>query len=186
MKAASIQEIANALLQEGVDCRESPWRHLILANVADADRPELRLLVLRGWEPAARCITLHTDSRSAKMASLRDGSQVALLGWDPARRIQLRLAGRLAVLQGDAAAGAFAALPAHGQRIYATRLAPGTPIADPDALGPALASEAAGAVFTVLRITLAALDYLHLPAGGQHRARLTWADGQAQATWVAP
>jgi len=186
MTLDGVKDVAESLLAEGATLRESPWRHLILATVGPDGAPALRMLVLRAWDAPARRITLHTDSRSAKMANLRTGSQVALLGWDPARRIQLRLSGPIEVAGGAEAAAVWQVLPRHTRATYATALPPGTMVTDPAALPPPLTDEAAAAVFTLLHISVTQLDWLRLTHGGQERARFTWAARDAHATWIAP
>ena len=109
-----------------------------------------------------------------------------LLGWDPARRIQLRLSGPIEVAGGAEAAAVWQVLPRHTRATYATALPPGTMVTDPAALPPPLTDEAAAAVFTLLHISVTQLDWLRLTHGGQERARFTWAARDAHATWIAP
>ena len=186
MTLDGLKDAADGLLTEGVRDRQSPWQHVILANGAGAGAPQLRMLVLRAWDAPARRATLHTDRRSTKMAALRPGAAVALLGWDPGRRIQLRLAGRVDIAGAPETAAIWAGLAPHSRATYATALSPGTPIGSLDAQPPRLTEAAAEAAFTVLTVTVETLDWLRLTHGGQERARLTWADGRPHATWVAP
>ena len=170
------------LLAEGAADPRSPWRILTLANVAAAGGPGVRSVVLRAVSPAAREAVVHTDRRSPKMAALGADPRAALLGWDAARRVQIRLDGVIEVAGMAETDAAWEALPVASRVTYAGALAPGTKIA-----GPEMTQGAPDrSVFVVLRFGVAALEYLSLAPGAHRRAGFAWADEALTATWLAP
>jgi pyridoxine/pyridoxamine 5'-phosphate oxidase len=183
---SAVLEESFALLAEGAADPHSPWRHPALATVAPDGRPGVRTLVLRRFDPAARCVDLHTDGRSPKMATLAANPRAALHGWDCGRRIQLRLDGVIAVADAAATARAWDALHAGSRATYAAALAPGTPIADPGAVPAPRDERAARADFRVLALRFDALEYLSLARQDHRRARFDWKGEDCQATWLVP
>jgi hypothetical protein len=173
---------AFACLAEGAANPSSPFRNPALATAGLG----LRTLVLRRFLPEARVVTLHTDSRSSKMAALQTDPRASLLFWHAERRVQIRLAGHVTVGGAAEADAAWTALPAGSRATYAVTLPPGTPIADPAEARQDLSPEAARAVFTVLRLGFDTLEYLSLARDGHSRARFGWSGAAHTATWLVP
>lgn len=174
------------LLSRGVADRRSPFHTPCLGTVDADGAPVLRTVVLRGFDPAARRIRIHTDLRSGKAAELRANPAVALHGYDAAAQVQLRLSGTATVHAADEVAdAAWAASRPFSRRCYATPDAPGTACATPP---EAPTDEAAGRPhFAAVLIAFDRLDWLWLCADGHRRARFAWAaDGAPAATWLVP
>lgn len=108
--------------------RKADWRTPVLATVGLDGAPRARVLVLRGADPQAGLLWLHTDSRSAKLAELAGEPRAALTFWDSRRALQLRVEG-CARIESDPAllAEAWARVPEGSRRNYATVAAPGSP-----------------------------------------------------------
>jgi pyridoxamine 5'-phosphate oxidase len=179
-------ETAFRLLARGVADRRSPLHTPTLGTVAADGGPSLRTVVLRGFDPAARRIRLHTDRRSAKVAEIAARPRVTLHGYDAGAQVQLRLAGHATLHLDDAEAeGAWAGSRAMARMIYATPHAPGAML---DAPPPAPQDAEGGrGNFAVLTITLDGLDWLLLAHEGHRRARFAWGPaGVLSAAWVAP
>lgn len=173
-------------LARGVADRRSPCHTPALASIARDGAPALRTVILRGFDPAARSLRIHTDSRSPKAAELHADPRAALLIHDPAERVQLRLAGRVTLHGNDAFADqAWATSRGSSRMTYAAGHAPGTPIPAPL---PAPDDPRAGrAHFLALAMTFHSLDWLHLDPAGHARALFRWDDaGTLAATWIAP
>lgn len=169
-----------ARLVRGVGDRHSPARHPVFATVAPDGTPEVRTVVLRGADPMAGNVEVHTDIRSAKVASLRINPLAALHIWDSAAHLQTRITASVDVLTGDAVAALWLRVPETSQDAYGTMPAPGTPI------DTALAYRKTPdpAAFAVLRCTVLSIDAVHL--GPIHRrARFDKADGWC-GQWLAP
>jgi hypothetical protein len=182
---------AYALLDEGVADAVSPWRTLCLATVARDGGPALRSVVQRAFSQSGRALDMHTDRRSAKYAELHAQPKAAVHGWDPARRVQLRLSGHAERLTtGPAADAAWAALSRHGRATYDVLPGPGTRLLAPDYAMHDRDEAAARAVFAVIRLRFDTLEVLSLPAipgqGSHKRAVFRWGRAGATADWLVP
>lgn len=167
--------------------RDSPYRTPTLATVATGG-PSLRTVVLRSFEPARRCLTVHTDVRADKVQELRENRAVAVHVWDPSAQVQARLRGEATLHHRDSlAAEAWAALPPRTRATYAVAPAPGTALAEPTSYD---AADFAGAAsldnFAVIAILLGGMDWLCLAGPKHRRARFAWRGGQEDAGWVVP
>lgn len=167
-------------LVRGVADRHAAARHPTLATVSPAGWPEARTVVLRGADPVAGTLDLHTDLHSAKVAALQANPRAALHVWDASAHLQTRAEVMVEVLTGDAVAAIWARVPDPSRQSYGTRPAPGTAIAD------ALAYEKHpdAACFAVLRCTVQAFDVVHL--GPQHRRARFERASVWSGHWLAP
>ncbi|MCS6891195.1 MAG: pyridoxamine 5'-phosphate oxidase family protein [Rhodovarius sp.] len=180
--AATLRE-AFALLARGVADRHSPFHTPTLATIGRDGAPRARTLVLRGFDPAARQLRLHSDARSAKLAEALADPRAALHVYDPRAQVQLRLEGRLSIHREDALAdAAWAASRPSSRMCYAIEAAPGTPVASPP---PAPRDPDAGRPhFAVLMLRFHRLEWLWLDAAGHRRALFTF--DPDSATWLVP
>ncbi len=183
--------LANARQQlaRGVADRRSACHTPTLGSIGAEGAPELRTVVLRGFDPATFTLRLHTDQRSPKAAQFAANPAAALHVYDPGQRLQLRLSGQVARHAGDATAQtAWAQSHPQSRVCYATPHAPGTNLAAPaPAPAPAPEAEAGGfANFLVLLFTCHRLDYLHLAITGHLRASFTREAETWHGTWRAP
>ncbi|MBR0649574.1 pyridoxamine 5'-phosphate oxidase [Roseomonas terrae] len=173
-------------LRAGVADHRSTFRTPVLATIGMGGAPALRTVVLRGFDPAARCLHIHTDRRSPKFAQLAADGRAALHGYDPQSRLQLCLHGHAVLHVGDAAAdAAWTASRETSRMTYAGTHPPGTPLRAP----PVAPTDAAAgrAQFGLVSFTFDALDWLMLDPAGNRRACFAWAaDGTLTATWIAP
>lgn len=164
-------------LARGVTDRHHPARHMVLATTGPQG-PEARTVVLRGWtEGVVEC---HTDRASAKVRELDADPRAALLVWVPTQNLQVRLAARIDVLNGDTER--WARVPKPARAVYGGTPPPGATLADPDAFQPQPSLER----FTVLLAHVMRAEVLHL---GQdlHRRAVFHRDGPGWAgTWIAP
>jgi hypothetical protein len=182
----AVLQRALGLLAEGVEDAASPFRTPTLAGV-DADGcPDLRSVVLRGFDAAGRCLEIHTDTRSAKVASFARQPAAALHVWDATRRVQIRLRGavRLHVVDSVAEA-AWARLRASSRATYCVEPGPGTVIKSPHDTH-ACDEHAAFSVFCVIHLRFDALEWLHLEHGCHERALFSWDNGILAPTWLVP
>lgn len=174
------------LLGRGVADRRSSFHSPTLASVDAEGRPRLRTVVLRGFEPASRRLTFHSDRRSAKLGEIAGCPRVSLQVYDRSASIQVRLDAAATVHVDDAVAReAWARSPAMSRLPYAIDPAPGTPVpAPPEAPAD---TEAGAANFAVLAIVFERLEWLWLSHEGHRRAAFAWhAAGAPEATWLVP
>ena len=177
---------AMRLFSRGVADRRSAFRVPTLASVNAAGHPSLRTVVLRGFDPATRGVTIHTDRRSPKIHEIRNNPSVALHVYDQSASIQLRLDAIAEIHVDDALAQkAWAHTAAMSRLTYAVESPPGTPVpAPPDAVED---TDTGAANFAVLHIIFYRLEWLWLNHAGHRRAAFTWdAAGECHATWLAP
>lgn len=174
------------LFSRGVADRRSPFRTPSIATAGPDGVPAIRTMVLRGFDPAARRLTLHSDRRAAKLADIARNPRVAVHVYDARASVQLRLSALAAVHMDDATArAAWDAIPPPGRAIYAINPAPGTAVKQPPP--PATDADAAFAHFAVLALIFDSLEWLWLDHAGHRRARFTWnPDGSHHATWLVP
>lgn len=187
--ADSLDEIlatALRLFSRGVADRRSAFRAPTLASLSAAGHPSLRTVVLRGFDPTTRGITIHSDRRSSKIHEIRDTPRVALHVYDASAAIQLRLEAVATLHLDDAIAHeAWARTAAMSRLVYAVEPPPGTPVPAPQ--DAPCDPDVGDANFAVLRLTFDRLEWLWLNHEGHRRAAFTWNEtGQCHATWLAP
>lgn len=182
---AALAEAFDALAR-GVADPGSAFHTPTLATRGLDGAPALRTVILRGFDPATRTLRIHTDRRSAKAAEIAADPRVALQGYDPAARMQLRLAGGASLHHHDAIADdAWATSRETSRMTYATAHSPGTPLPAPP--GAPTDPQAGRVHFAALLLRFDSLDWLRLDRAGHARARFAWAPGGAMtATWIAP
>lgn len=168
-------------LSRGVHDRRAPARHPTLATVDATGRPQARTVVLRGADAAAGTLSLYTDRHSAKVAELRANPLAALHVWDAAAHLQIRIEAEVAIETGPGVADVWASVPEPSRYAYSSTATPGRPI--PEAL--AYTKTPDPAAFARLRLTVSAIDALHLGRDHHRRARFERADGWA-GQWLVP
>lgn len=81
-------------LEIAADDPAHPMRLLTLATVDVDDRPDARLMVLRGADRSESRLWLHTNPTSPKLDQIRARPCVCLVAWDPRDGVQLRVCGK--------------------------------------------------------------------------------------------
>ena len=181
-------EAGLAALERSLRDHEGDLRNVQLATLGPDGRPDLRTVVLRGFDRAIA--EIHSDARAGKTRDIvragpDGGGPVALLAWSAADRLQLRFTGSATVHRDDAVARArWDELSSNGRKPYGLRADPGGPIADP-ADQPHLPPDQQRQQFAVIRVALATVDVLRLERdGGQTRARGRIGPAGIEAGWV--
>jgi hypothetical protein len=177
---------ALACLAEGAADPASLWHTPTLANIDAQNVVSQRSVVLRAWDSATRCAEIHTDTRSAKFEALRHDPRASLHGWDPQRRVQLRLRGQVQVHAHDPVArAAWVALRPASRATYTVVPGPGAMLLAPGETREVSEIEGFG-VFCVLKLTVSELEWLHLEQGSQARAQFRWDNGTINSMWLVP
>lgn len=182
------------LLARGAADRRSAMHTPCVASVGLDGGPQLRSMVLRGFEPALRRLRLHTDRRSGKVAEFARLPLAAFHAYDPGAKVQLRADCRVELLNtGPLADAAWSASTRAARVCYRIEPGPGTPIpsgggydwrAAADGAGEA---EAGRASFAIVLLTIDRLEWLFLHAAGHRRAEYRWDEaGGLAARWLAP
>lgn len=174
--------------------RHNPMHVPVVASVGVDGLPSARVMVLRAVDREAATLRFHTDARSPKCAEL-DGRAVAVLAYEDAAAVQLRVSGVARVLREGAEVDAiWAAATPFARRIYLVEATPGSPLPGPGSGLPAAVAgrkpdEAelvpARANFAIVTVAVRGIDWLHLAQGGHRRAVFGASDGWA-GQWVVP
>ncbi|WP_372425612.1 pyridoxamine 5'-phosphate oxidase family protein [Salinarimonas chemoclinalis] len=178
-------------LARGVQDRRSPFHAPTVATIGLDGRPRLRTVVLRAVDPARARLRFHTDGRADKVAELARDDRIALHGYDPSGKLQIRVEGTAALHADDGPADeAWRASRMASRACYATRPAPGGRIVAPDAFRlPENEDEilAGRAHFRAVEMHVHTIETLWLAHAGHRRARFTLrADGLGEAVWLVP
>lgn len=167
------------------------FRSFAVATEDPAGAPEVRTVILRGFDPEARELTFFTDSRSPKLDYLTRQKRAALLFYDVATRLQVRTLATVTVHHGDAEARLiWSATRGESRTMYAERYAPGeeippeTETAHPSV--PPLDDPFAFGNFAVVECRFDSLDVLELSPVGNRRAVLSWEGNNVRLTRLAP
>jgi hypothetical protein len=174
-------------LVHGAGNRRSPFRTPALATLGAESRPEVRTVVLRSFDPAARTLVVHSDVRAAKIEQIRVEPRVEFHVWDARTQVQVRIWARASLRLGEAAREDWARLHPGTRATYAVAPTPGTPLDDPaEADAQRLDGSAAFLNFAVIEAVMDGLDWLLLARGGNRRAQFTWLGGMETASWLVP
>ncbi len=173
-----IVEEAWQRLERAADEPAHPMRLLVLATVDSGGAPEARLMVLRGASRRLGKLWIYTDARSQKVDQLRERPAVALVAWDGACGVQLRVRGNATVCGTGPAADTHWNHAAMAVRaLFSAPDAPGRPLRLPDprlmsvkrSLDEGQEAEARGN-FAVLEIAVRSIEWLQIMDGEQRRA----------------
>lgn len=168
-----------------------PFRAFAVATTDPAGAPELRTVILRGFDPASRELRFYTDSRSPKFDYLTRQRLAALLFYDPSTRLQVRTLTRVTVHHRDAeSARVWSETRGENRIMYAELYAPGAEIPpDVETAHPAVPptdDPFAFDNFAVVSCVFDSLDVLELSPIGNRRAVLTWDEAGVRLTRLAP
>ncbi|MBR2654885.1 MAG: pyridoxamine 5'-phosphate oxidase family protein [Loktanella sp.] len=168
------------LFAAGVRDATHPCRLPTICTVTPDGWPEARTMVLRGADPVAGVVMLHTDLYSTKLASLRQTPRVALHVWDAAAALQIRLQAEVTISSGDSVRALWDKIPDHARQSYGVTPPPGTAIAD--ALDYVKSPDPA--TFAVLACRVMQVDLVHL--GDRHRRAAYSRSDDWAGQWLSP
>jgi pyridoxamine 5'-phosphate oxidase len=178
-------------LHEGTVSAHHPAHLLQFASVDHNTGPQLRTVVLRSSEPAAHWVRFHTDIRSPKVEEVRRQPRVALLGYDPNLRLQVRMDAIAAVHHKDSLAKqGWERTPPHSRASYASKRVPGEALKQ-DVVHHAHApihdlEDPAYNNYAVIHCAIEVIDLLELDSDGHRRGTLVRAGGEWCWQPVAP
>ena len=160
----------------------------------DGFTPVPRTIVLRDIDRSAKRFEVHTDARSRKAAVLPRAKHASLSFYEPKKKLQVTVLGRVEILDPRQAEteGAWSKLTLSTKAIYANRIDPGTALLEPEnttvAVDDLTADDLsrARANFRVLHLQADRLEALSLE--GNHRRMIYdyGLAGQRRAAWIAP
>ncbi len=178
-------------LQAGATTPTHAFRWPVVSTESADGSAEVRIVVLRRFDEAARLLVVHTDIRSAKVAELRRNPRCGFLFHDPDDRLQFRLRTTATVHHADAfARREFDALSPHSKATYAGLGVPGMeePPDAPFAYPPKPPADDAIAFvhFAAVACEIQSADVLELHPSGHRRAAFEWAGGEVKMKRVGP
>lgn len=171
--------------------RKSPM-HVPAVVTSDVDA---RGMVLREFNYEAWTLRFHTDTRAPKVAAIDADPRMAVLFYDKAAKIQIRVRGTGRVLRDDPLTEVAWTNGSNFARRCYLGDGPGTVSEQPtsglpdDLEGVQPTDEQlipARDHFAVLLVELAELDWLYLAHTGHVRAQFVRVEGEWQGRWVSP
>ncbi|ORE95308.1 pyridoxamine 5'-phosphate oxidase-like FMN-binding protein [Stappia sp. 22II-S9-Z10] len=197
----AVEAAAWAMLEEGARSRHAAFHRMSLGSLGPGGFPEVRTVILRDADRAARAVRFNTDRRSPKVAAFKADPRCSLLLYDDEAKVQVRLKGRVQLHYGDPlAARLWSEMRAFSKSCYGQPVAPSAALGRPDGVGaedteesgagaalsaPPLDDRQSFANFLPVTVHIASIDWLFLCAGGHRRALLCYGDSLSR-TWLAP
>ncbi|PHP92262.1 pyridoxamine 5'-phosphate oxidase [Pantoea agglomerans] len=189
MELKTFEAAAWTALQESAADPQAGFRYLMLCTVDALLQPQTRTVVLRQCVDDRRMLTFHTDVRSPKWQEMAANPQVTVLGYCHQRRLQLRLAGRVACYAAgsDVARAAWRVLPQHTRQTY-TGGPPGEARTAANETPDPTAAETGESRFGVVIFQASMLDAYQLQRNENQRALFRYsANGELQESeWLNP
>ncbi len=167
-------------LAQGVADAAHPARRPTFATISPTGWPEARTVVLRGVDPTAGAVAVHTDLYSDKIKSLRAAPLAALHIWDAAQDLQIRLQVKVTIQSGADVSALWDKIPDHAQQSYGVTPPPGAPIET--ALD--YVKQPDPATFAVLTCAVMHIDAVYL--GADHRRVSFSRVRHWQGQWLSP
>ncbi|WP_265529862.1 PNPOx family protein [Sphingomicrobium marinum] len=177
-------------LADAASYRSNPM-HVPVVGTADGD---MRIMVLRAYDPQTRTCRFHTDARAPKVRAIDADPAMALLFYDKKEKVQIRCRGNGRIERtGPVADAAWEESSNFAKRCYLAPLAPSAQAAEPtsnlpddlEGVEPDAARVAEGREnFAVLLVELTHIDWFHLAHTGHRRAALAAPD--FTGSWIAP
>lgn len=169
--------------------RRSPFNFLQLATAGADGAPQLRTIVLRRWNGERGTLSFVTDMRSAKIREIRDEPRVALVGFDPAASVQLRLSGEAVIVADETERRAmWEALRERTLILFDAPHAPGTVLDESGRPLQAIEPAAGSAYdrFALVTVTLTRLEWLDLSPPDHIRCAFERQGTDWQGMWLTP
>ena len=150
--------------------------------------PEARCVVLRQVDVADRKLVFHIDWRSPKAAQIRANQNLAFLFYDPASKLQVRLAALAEVRHMDELARErFRRSQPMSRLCYVSPYTPGSVVSlPPTQAGRPTDPETGLENFAVVVAKAHMLDCLYLHHMGNRRAMIDYTAVEPRARWIAP
>lgn len=143
----------------------NPFNFLQLATVSARGRPEVRTIVLRQADRAEPALYFVTDVRSPKIEDISGERKVALVGYDPASRVQIRVTGTAATVSDrDQLVLQWNRLSEKTRNSFNAPIAPGARLRSDGGTPPDVEQDEMSAFkrFCLVRIELATLERLDI------------------------
>ncbi len=167
----------------------SPFNFFQLATVGLDGAPQLRTIVLRRCDATKGTLSFVTDMRSPKIREIRNDPRIALVGFDPAASVQLRLSGVAAITDDEAERlEMWQSLRERTLILFDAPHAPGTVL---DGKGQTLqagepSNDEPYQRFALVTVTLSRLEWLDLSSANHVRCAFDRDGANWHGAWLAP
>jgi 3-hydroxyisobutyrate dehydrogenase len=182
-------------LRIGKKDRNSEFHQCYVASSGN-EFPSVRTVVLRHVDKDLLTIGFHTDIRSSKINDIKTNSNVTVLLYDHAAKIQLKINGIAEINHKNANTKAiWSNIRDFSKKCYLVKNAPGTESNTPtsgypeqyeDILPSPEELESGYQNFTHVNINIKAIEWLYLHQNGHRRAKFTISKTNIDKQWIAP
>lgn len=183
------------LLDDAAINRKSPLHCPVVASIGDKG-PNQRIMVLREFDKDKYMLRFHTDYRSPKVNELANNENISILGYDPEKRIQLKLYGTAKIYnEGDLTTEAWIQTDAMGRRCYLCEPGSGAKSSAPDSglsrdlqnRRPTIEETEAGRKnFAIMIVQLNQIDWMFLSSKGNRAASYHFENDKWLGHWLIP
>lgn len=185
-----IEKHAYALLKDGIQNRDSMFHTLVFSNY-DGEDISNKVMVLRDFKASKRLLRFHSDFRSDKIRAIKNNSTSSVLGYDPNKKIQLRLTGSTTINhQNKKSNDAWQKSQAISKKCYSVEGGSSHKIKVPsnyDFHMKDITLEEGYQNFCTIEFTFKTLEFLYLQRTGHRRCKFSWdAKGKKESFWLVP
>ena len=183
------------LLNLGLQNRNAPF-HIPVFICGNKNKPDGRIVVLRGVDKDQKKIWFHSDIRSNKVKVLKDNPDATLLFYDKVEKIQLRVSGNTKInYKNDFTKKSWEKTVHMSRQCYLGDKAPGSDTSEPtsgltsdiDNLKYTTAqSEVGYENFCVIETYFKSIEWLYLAAKGHRRAFFSLKNNSLEKKWLIP
>jgi len=174
-----ILEDCKKQLKAALKNKKHAFRYFTLATQAAGNVPHLRTVVLRDFNSDKLQFTIFTDSRSAKVAELKENDNAQLLFYDAVRLVQLLVEVKLIDMKENLEV--YHTLPEPTKKDYTSIQAPGSRIKSPDKVY----HDFSKGYFLQLKFQATYIEYLKLKRPNHLRARFS-KENNWEGVFIAP
>ena len=181
------------LLNSALKNRNSPFHIPIFIC---GNKPDARIIVLRGLDEKEKKIWFHSDIRSNKIKILKSNSDSALLFYDKSEKIQLRVLGNTKInYQNTLTEKSWKKTTHMSRQCYLGDKPPGSNVAEATSGLTELVdnlkyskeeSEAGYKNFCVIEVFIKSIEWLYLAAKGHRRAYFSIKNNSLEKKWLIP
>lgn len=175
-------EILNSCKQEWIKAKSKKnhsYRYFVLGTVNEKGSPELRTVVLRGFDAEKMQFVIYTDARTVKVNSLENNPKAELLFYHGPKLTQIRVKADLFSITADPLL--FKQQHEGAQKDYTTALPPGTQIKGIDQVTYTTENHFRKIIFQAKKI-----EYLKLKRPNHVRLLFENKESQWQSSFLTP
>ena len=185
-----IEKHAYDLLKDGIKNRDSLFHTLVFSNFDGKDISN-KVMVLRDFNAAKRTLRFHSDYRSDKAKLIQANSKASVIGYDPNKKIQLRLTGIAKInYKNKKTKEAWNNSQAISKKCYSVLDGSSHKISNPkkyDFHMKDISIEEGYENFCTIEFNFKTLEFLYLQRTGHRRCKFSWdANGKKESCWLVP